>query len=100
MLGGSLTYVPACLPICLPAWRRQVVEFLRRVLKLAAIRLADLLSRLDIQPADPQLLLAEVRPYDISATLICTGPFSRPACARAFVTTPCHCLSIHLVHSL
>ena len=51
-------FVPAC---CL-----KVVEFLRRVLKLSAIRLADLLSRLDIQPADPQLLLAEVRLDTIS----------------------------------
>lgn len=41
--------------------RAAVGEFLRRVLKLAAIRLADLLSRLDTHPADPQLLLAEVR---------------------------------------
>lgn len=42
----------------------QVAEFLRRVLKLCAIRLADLLSRLDCHPADPQLLLAEVgRPW-------------------------------------
>ena len=42
----------------------KVAEFLRRVLKLCAIRLADLLSRLDCHPADPQLLLAEVgRPW-------------------------------------
>ncbi|KAL4451741.1 hypothetical protein ABPG75_007403 [Micractinium tetrahymenae] len=39
--------------------RAAVAEFLRRVLKLVAIRLADLLSRLDTHPADPQLLLAE-----------------------------------------
>jgi retinoblastoma-like protein 1 len=39
--------------------RAAVAELLRRVLKLCAIRLADLLSRLDCRPADPQLLLAE-----------------------------------------
>lgn len=38
----------------------QVAGFLRRVLKLVAIRQADLLSRLDTHPAFPQLLLAEV----------------------------------------
>jgi hypothetical protein len=41
--------------------RSAVCDFLRRVLKLAAIRLADLLSHLDLFPGDPQLLLAEVR---------------------------------------
>ena len=52
-----LHQTPALTPARRP-W--QVAEFLRRVLKLCAIRLADLLSRLDCRPADPQLLLAEV----------------------------------------
>lgn len=37
-----------------------MAEFLRRVLKLVAIRQADLLSRLDPHPAETHLLLAEV----------------------------------------
>lgn len=43
------------------AARAAAADFLRRVLKLGAFRLADLLSRLDTEPADPQQLLAEVR---------------------------------------
>jgi hypothetical protein len=41
--------------------RTAVEDFLRRVLKLGAIRLADLLSRMGVAPADPHQLLAEVQ---------------------------------------
>lgn len=52
------------------AARAAVADFLRRVLKLAAIRLADLVGRLDTEPADPQQLLAEVRQQGL---LVCVA---------------------------
>ena len=39
----------------------QVAEFLRRLLRLLAIRMADLLAQLPARPTDPALLLTEVR---------------------------------------
>ena len=43
-----------------PTFARQVADFLGRVLKLAGLRLSDLVDRLACAPLDRGLLLAQV----------------------------------------